>query len=407
MSSEIEKFKIKAEGYKAALKIAPLARILETTYILGIIDDFVKYHNLERREVVILDLMAGSGFLSEVLFNAGFRKLHAIEVCNEMSHGAEIFKEKVELYWVSDILNISPIIQDIKPLVIVSLASFHHLISKENDGSINISNSIDMQEHVFKTCIENLTNGGLVLIADIFESSIMNSTKPPTNYWNPSRPTIRLIAPKSFKWLRRLVKKAKSLKQLSHELNQITGMHENANPTLHWFRAIVDKQTSIGHDDNALSLAFVERIGMDREIGLDIVSCPWLFEEEFELKNFIINKFGFSLDEENHRPLDKNIFDQANEIVGIKKKDDILLFNWRLAIITHIKPLSDRIRPIRLSTIWLFAILDFIILILIILKACWIIDVKANPSAWIQYMLFMVLGILIGRIFDWVGKHNR
>src|SRR5574341_627655 len=95
---EIEKFRKKAAKYREALDEHPHARLLELYPVLW----YLEHHRIslgkQRKNLKIVDLMSGSGFLSENLANFGYSQLHAVEFCEEMFRNASAYNKKAQLH---------------------------------------------------------------------------------------------------------------------------------------------------------------------------------------------------------------------------------------------------------------------------------------------------------------------
>ena len=107
MHKEIEKFTQKAKEYKEALQLAPDSRIPEIIPIIAMLDGIAKKLGIPKKELKIVDLMAGNGYLSSLLYEVGFINITSIEACNEMSFDSKIF-QKTSLYPIPDI-TVAPI----------------------------------------------------------------------------------------------------------------------------------------------------------------------------------------------------------------------------------------------------------------------------------------------------------
>ncbi len=51
---------------------------------ISILEGYIKSQELNKESLIIVDLMAGDGYLTKFLINSGFKNIHAIEACNEM-----------------------------------------------------------------------------------------------------------------------------------------------------------------------------------------------------------------------------------------------------------------------------------------------------------------------------------
>ena len=108
---ELLRFTKKASSYRKALSNAPNSRILEIAPIISIIEGYIKSNELEKQNLVIVDLMSGSGYLTNYLKKSGFKKIHAIEACNEMSASSNYYNG-VQLHPISNIKETNKILKE-------------------------------------------------------------------------------------------------------------------------------------------------------------------------------------------------------------------------------------------------------------------------------------------------------
>ncbi len=101
---------------------------------------------------------------------------------------SDIYNNKnVHLHPIPIISDIKNLLNEINPDIIVSLASFHHLIISDESGKVDQDKSIYFQKEIIDICIENSRNCKLFLIIDLFEFDLCNNTNYrgiPNDYWN-------------------------------------------------------------------------------------------------------------------------------------------------------------------------------------------------------------------------------
>lgn len=333
---ELQRFAKKAAAYRQALESAPNVRVLEIAPIMAILEGFVRSNELEKQKLTIVDLMSGSGYLSNFLKQAGYNNIHAIEACNEMSSNSEIYK-RVTLHSISSINDVNKILKDIQPDIIVSLASFHHLIVRNADSLINYEKSINLQNQLISICVKHLGKEGIMLIADIFDDSLLSlvDTFPDNKYW--SKRDFKKIIDRSFIHpdIKTKISSSTSIDKYSSLLNGfIPNLLNQQNPTINWFRNVVNKRSTIGHDDIAISQSLVEKISTKYNITADIYYCPWVFENEKQFESFLWYKFDFVNNEKTLITIDEMKTLAKNEAGINQYQDKEIYFGWALSILT-------------------------------------------------------------------------
>jgi predicted rRNA methylase YqxC with S4 and FtsJ domains len=394
---EIQRFAKKAKSYRQALQTAPKSRILEVAAIISTIEGYIKNNELDKKNLIVVDFMSGNGYLSNYLIQTGFNKVHAIEACNEMSKDSENY-QNVELHPISSINESNSILKKIKPDIIVSLASFHHLIIRNTDQSINTKNSIELQSELITICEKNLNKEGLLIIVDLFDDSFQNviDTYSDNNYW--AKNAFKKIINNSFinSEIKKKINNSKSLDNYSENLKDIIpNLANQKNPSLNWFRNTVNTKTTLGHDDVALSKDLLEKISSKYKITADTFYCPWVFENENQMLLFLWNKFGFINNETNLIKEDE-IIPHAMRQVGINRhQDKEYYFGWSLGIITiRDKTSKERTFMKRLYLVQLIALIIILFGYGIFKKYFYF------NSDGFDKIIFVFVGILIKSAFD-------
>ena len=178
--SELEKFRKKASAYRKALAQQPQARSLELVPLVWFLNRYCRAVGKRKRSIKIVDLMSGTGYLSECLLDLGYTNLHAVEACSEMCDDVRIFEDRVRLHKFTSIGQIEGILAEIRPDVIISVASFHHLIEYDQTGAIiQKGESIRLQSNVVSSCMRVLADDGLMLILDLIEEAAIESVSEP------------------------------------------------------------------------------------------------------------------------------------------------------------------------------------------------------------------------------------
>jgi predicted rRNA methylase YqxC with S4 and FtsJ domains len=399
---EIKRFSKKAASYRQALQTAPNSRVLEVAAIISTLEGYVKSNELDKKNLVIVDLMSGNGYLSNYLVQTGFKKIHAIEACNEMSENSDNYKN-VELHPISNITETNSVLKEVAPDIIVSLASFHHLIVRNEDKTINHQSSVQLQSELISICVKNLSKDGILIIADLFDDSLLNvvDTYPDNKYW--AKNAFKKIINGSFinQEVKIKINNSKSLDSYSKNLkNIIPNLSNQKNPSLNWFRNIVDKKTTLGHDDVALSKDLLVELSTKFSITADTFYCPWIFENENQLKTFLWYKFGF-VNNETELTKQEEIIPLATSEVGINQhQDKEYYFGWALSILTvRDKASKENSYSKRL---YLFQV---VLLILIVFFYGIFRKFQYFHSDGLDKIIFTMIGILIKSAFDLIAPY--
>lgn len=399
---ELQRFSKKAASYRQALQTAPNSRILEVAAIISTLEGYIKSHELEKNNLVVVDLMSGNGYLSNFLVQSGFKKTYAIEACNEMSANSNNYKS-VELRPIADINETNKVLKEIKPDIIVSLASFHHLIVRNSDNSIDNSRSIEFQSQLIKICVKNLNNNGILIIADLFDDSLQKSIDiyKDNKYW--AKNAFKKIIDLSFinQDIKTKINASNSLDNYSNNLKDIIpNLSNHKNPSLRWFKNVVDKKTTIGHDDVALSKELIDTISIDFNTTADTFYCPWVFENENQLLNFLWYKFGFVNNETECIKQDE-ILPLARQEVGINQhQDKEYYFGWALGLLTIRDKSSKSSSYSKRAYFTLLVILIIILLAYSIPKKYYFLQ---NDT--LDKIIFMIIGILVKSGYDLLAPH--
>lgn len=390
---ELERFVKKAKYYRRALETDPGARLLEIYPILWYLERHRISLGKRRKKLRIVDLMSGSGFLSENLFKLGYTDLHAVEFCKEMYQDASAYR-KVRLHTLSSFDHLEGVLGDLRPDVIISLASFHHLIVYKNGEQIDREASTDLQSRVVDICMRALPDQGVFIIADLIEDEVRETPL------EPFKAAMKNVAA----LLRRLgvnniigdiLKHGNSLHSTSSILHREFGT-KSINAGLDWFRTIVDQKTSVGHKDIALSREFIAKVSNYRPIVTKYV-CPWIFKNDNDLAEFVYNKFGFALNEgKEESPTKDAVKNLVINELGIRKNHGVNALNWNLGVVLlgKLAPFSiDRKHNLYIASLTTMAI---VLIIALILRIFANIYVEPSLKDILVFSFTLPIGILLG-----------
>ena len=326
---ELTRFKKKAKSYRDALQNEPYARLLELYPIIWYLEKFHTAQGKRRSAIKIVDLMAGSGFLSENLYKLGYTNIHAIEFCVEMSQNAPAYYSKATLQNITSFDYLEGVLGNIKPDIIISLASFHHLIVYDENNDVDTQESINLQTNVVDICMRSLPEHGILIIADLIEDGVAETSL------EPFKTSMKPIAKKLKKLglnerVTDILARASSLHEASSNLHSELG---GIGKSLRWFRTIVDKKTTVGHKDIAISQDFLQRVVNYRPTITKYV-CPWVFSDQSHLSKFIFKKFGFEIKENGFEELSvEKVAELAKKELGIQVSHGQSFLGWSLGIL--------------------------------------------------------------------------
>lgn len=326
---EMARFKQKAHGYRAAHEVAPSARAIEASAIANVIEGYRLKKHLSKSELVIVDLMAGTGFISKSLHQAGFKNIHAFEACNEMSQDSSRQDEDFILHPFADIKAIGPLLRQIRPHVIVCLGGFHHLIEFEDDKkTVNAEASIALQEHVIKTCVESVSEDGMFLVVDVYEDGFesMSSTRWP--YWSSGKAAQMLLGPSAVPAsVKEALLKSDSFQRFATITeSQLSGGVRKTNPALHWFRRGVDELSTAGHKDIPMTARLVDRLSKDYKVSVAYAITPWVFPNKATLDNFLLTFWFDDIAQDTAKVAE--ILKRAEAISGVHINGTFASFGW-------------------------------------------------------------------------------
>jgi hypothetical protein len=344
---EMARFKQKAHGYRTAHQVAPSARAIEASAIVNCIEGYRLKKHLTKSELVIVDLMAGTGFVSKSLRQAGFKNIHALEACNEMSqetggqHGSKQDEDFI-LHPFADIKAIGPLLRQIGPHVIVCLGGFHHLIEFEADKkTVNAEASITLQEQVIKTCVESVSDDGMFLLVDVYEDGFEKMSTTHWPYWHSGRAAQLLLDPSAVPVSVKndLLASDSFQKFATITESQLSGGVRKTNPALHWFRRGVDELSTAGHKDIPITARLIDRISKDYKVSVAYAITPWVFSNKATLDNFVLTFWFDDLTQDTAKVAE--ILKRAEEVSGVHVNGTFASFGWNLSFIAIEAKTSD------------------------------------------------------------------
>lgn len=396
---ELTRFARKADGYKAALEAVPEARTLELVVTAAIIRGLFNARGWSLATTPIVDLMSGTGVVSEYLTAAGFGCVHSIEACHEMLPSSDK-REKFSRNEIRTLADALPMIRDIKPGVIVSLAGFHHLI--QHDGRrVDRFRSVLSQVKVIEEFTPLLKARGVFLIVDLVEPDAGADSRR-LEPWDASVFRGATVLPESVK---NSLIHTKTLEEYDRVVCEMLGNSKD-NPTLSWFREVVDAETVLGHDDVALSNELLEVLRRHHQVQWGSFHCPWIFETESKLKFFLARKFGFLVD---RKPVDLNLTDlieNARTYAGLHiLENGRIAFGWNLAALLIQRDYDNGVKN-HLKEINILFICIAILLVVRIATRLLYPSFLNSIEDQFDKTIFVFIGISVGAIYNWFVLRN-
>ncbi len=339
---EIERFALKAADYKRALEECPCARLLELYPILWHLDHYTEARGRARSHLRIVDLMSGSGFLADKLVRIGYSNVDAIEFCKEMTQDSSAFA-KVRLHQLSTFDHLEGLLEAIKPDIIISLASFHHLLEYNTLGEIDKTRSVGLQKKVVEICMRSLKDDGMLLVEDLIEEDVAESTIDP--FKGAMRRCARQLHQLGLEpQFVEIISEPGSIRGVSSGLHKQCGGSYNGAP-LKWFRDVVDAHTLAGHKDIAISNQLITELAEHRPYVVKF-GCPWVFSDLETLKRFLFLKFGFAVSSTKAGALDPDaVLKKARDVLGVRSLNKTQVLGWNLGIVVLWK--GDPFEPSR------------------------------------------------------------
>ena len=398
MNAQLEKFRLKASHYKEAIELAPNSRCLEILPIVMVLEQYANKLGIHKSELLVVDIMAGNGYLTKKLYEAGFTNIVAIEACNQMSFGSSIFEE-IQLYPIPSIDVVPAILKSLNPHAVVSLASFHHLIVEEPDGVIEPMKSKKLQYDFICECYESVPNYLLMVIADLSEHDV--NGLPFKETIEAKNTNMKLLK----KWLPDLDlgKELSCINTLSDYVRVVenkTYSKKDSKFAVEWFRNIVNNKTTIGHLDMAISQELIDRLSSKFRVTYNLFPCPWIFESLEQLKQYIYKKFAFSLEPNQISP--DEVLEIAKQQSAVFKQRDTFSFDWSLGLITiEKKKHKQKFRDSAIENI------NFMLVSIVIMMTFLIVAKLGFAKAYIDFGFIVqtLMGFFLGGISAHLLSH--
>jgi len=345
--------------------------------------------------------MSGSGFLSENLYKLGYTNLHAVEFCEEMYKDSSVYNSKVRLHFLSSFDHLDGVLDEVKPDVIITLASFHHLLVYDTNDQVDKAASQHMQSDVVDICMRALPDQGILLIADLVDSGV---TETPLELFKaPVAPIANELVNLGLdKQIGKLLSSGNSLHGISSLLHREFGTR-SGNSSLNWFRSIVDKTTVVGHKDIAISSEFLESVASYRPV-ITKYACPWLFKDKIELEDFVFKKFAFGITKPGFQPKTlQEVTALSEQYLGVRSNHGIYSLGWNLGIVLLGK--RDPFSRSNDLNILSASLLAMAVILIIATVARYAFDIYAivDFKDIFVFILTLPLGIVLG---NWITRRK-
>ena len=356
-------------------------------------------------QLKIVDLMSGSGFLAENLYKVGYHNLHAIEFCEAMCQDAQIYANQVRLHRIASFAHLEGYLEEINPDVIVSLASFHHLLCCNDENGVDLHASISLQKNVVDICMRSLSGSGLLVIADLIEENVRETMFPDSDHIM-SRVLQDLMSLGMPREILDNIKKCRSIQGASSIISRALCCRTD-NMSLKWFRNVVDVKTSIGHKDIAISETLLEKLKV-YDPCIAKYRCPWIFNNKEEQSSFLYHKFGFALDSgTSGAVLPTDVSAMAEKELGVKNLHGKSLLGWNLGVIAIWKT-----SPFESARCFRYLVLCLLLLIGLLSVALFsrlLFELYVKPS-WGGALIFtmtFLLGMIFGEIIQSMSRKPK
>ncbi len=344
--------------------------------------------------------MAGNGYLSKFLVEAGYRNIHALEASNYMANDAFLKNKHITLHAIENIFTIDKILKEVRPNVIVSIAGFHHMLEYDED-IVNVEKSIDKQIKIIDICMKYLDKNGIFIIEDIRDNDMSDLIDNEPEYWS-LRSFNKIFKKRDnlfpVDW-RKQIKKTKNIEEYSSIVSELLmpPLQKETNPTTRWFHEIVDKETKVGHKDVPVGKKLIERLADSYKVNFAKINTPWIFSNISECESFL--KLLWFKELNNDKGKMKAIFEKAEEINGIRRLEGSkkVAFGWNLALLTIQSKEQEPPSLFYRNIIWLLLIIIFVSLFGIALKINTTLDLIVKS---ISNILVFVAGVSAKEIYD-------
>lgn len=311
-------FEAKASRHRRAMAGAPFARIMEVLPFYGTYSAY--FLSKKRCAQKFVDIFAGSGYLAHYLAPLANETL-AIDGSANML--LPLMYNDVK-HLIMDAIIMHPTNKDLSQFDgIFSLAGIHHIYKTIND-TIDLDNSIYLQQRVLKNWAKRLRKGGLFLVADIPSEKIS-----PTEYkttrssdltkWKLDFSHLKEHFPEILKFLQEffpshIIKEmlGKNNSDISSYMNFLCNIlpkevieFENPVPS-NWFLKHVKYHSLFGHKECFLHPHILE--ASLKEAGFNVLHCiiptPLLFKSERELAWYFYEAFALGKDTHEIKHMD-------------------------------------------------------------------------------------------------------
>jgi hypothetical protein len=206
----------------------------------------------------------------------------------------------------------------------------------------------------------------------------------------------------------RKIKLSKSAREFNVVVRNEIGNFQSdsrSNPSIDWFRQVVNRYTSIGHDDVALSKSLLTAISRKCDTKYSAFYCPWLFHSDFEMTQYILKKFAFILDNRKiiaDSDVHKKIKPRRKEIGGGKT---CWAFDWNLCIVLLRDKKSEKAKVTKRRILIVLTVLN----LLMIGRLTGIMLGLSEEGIYsnLERLIYLVIGLTVNDLREYFRFHRN
>lgn len=331
---EVINFSKRSNSYKNAHTISKKSRLFETVSILSIIEGYLKTIDKRKEDIVLVDLISGSGYFTNLLVKCGFKNIHCLEACDQLIYDNVYYtSENISMHEIDDVRYCGKLLKSINPDIIIAVASFHHLLIRNYQNQIDNELSIKFQADTLDLCMNSLKVGGIIIVEDLIADDVFQKEYKKIKYFD-SLPLLNLLDKEKFQPnIYNEIINSNSFSKFADVLKNNLYNGNSLNPSKEWLETVVNKFSPFGHEHCVLTDDLI-RISFTKygEISFETYYPSWTFNDRNDLLNFILNLFGF-IYPHKRKVSDQELLEYAQRINGINPKGDLVFFGWSLGIL--------------------------------------------------------------------------
>ncbi len=203
------------------------------------------------------------------------------------------------------------------------------------------------------------------------------------------------------------IRKSHTFNSFNKIIQSLSEKNDIENPTVNWFRSIVNKFTSVGHYDISISENLIKVLSQKyTNLYFNTFSCPWLFKSNPSLQQFILKKFGFYLDNES-KITNEEVMAKAKTVAGIKIINDHLYsFSWSLGALLIDNHKSDTYKIPKNKILTILILLNIFLIINILFQMSYSLS-SSDFYGLSNFIVFALFGSLISEYLNILSNFIR